>query len=147
MKGKLVLNLGRVDFVAAAIEHVFFAVMDGDVALGVHAAQIAGFPPAIGEVEGVGLWIVPVAGDDVGAFFPDFAALPDGQFLALLVAGSVVKGPVASVAPYPFMRPSLGARLARSLIVASSMGEPPKPPMRQLVLLVLSNVGASSMRA
>ncbi len=86
MKGKLVLNLGRVDFVAAAIEHVFFAVMDGDVALGVHAAQIAGFPPAIGEVEGVGLWIVPVAGDDVGAFFPDFAALPDGQFLALLVA-------------------------------------------------------------
>jgi hypothetical protein len=41
-------DLGRVDVVAAADDQVLAAADDGDIAVGIHAADVAGLEPAIG---------------------------------------------------------------------------------------------------
>ncbi len=67
-------DLGRVDVLAAADDHVLDAVGDVDVAVGIHVAAIAGAQPAVlGDRRGGRLRLAPVAAHQLFAADPDLA--------------------------------------------------------------------------
>ena len=81
------VDLARRDLLAAAVDHLLEAPDQRQVAVRVEDALIAGAEPAaLEERRGVGLGVVLVAGDDVGAPDADLAALAGGSSRALAVA-------------------------------------------------------------
>ncbi len=80
------LDLGAVDVLAGAQDHVLGPVLDVDEALVVEAAEVAGAQPAVDVDDlGGGLGLVPVAADQVRAPEPDLADLAGGDRVAVVV--------------------------------------------------------------
>ncbi len=77
------LDLGAVDVLATAQHHVLGAVDDVDEPVVVHAGDVAGVQPPVGDGLGGGLGLVQVALDDLGALDPQLAHPADGQRLAV----------------------------------------------------------------
>ena len=86
------LDLGAVDVLAAADDHVLLAVDDVVEAGLVAIAEVAGAEPAAAERRLGGLGIVPVAGDDVRPADPDLADLALGDVVAVVVDDAHVGG-------------------------------------------------------
>src|SRR5690606_4358612 len=63
-------DLARRDLLAAAIDDLLLAAGDGEIALLVEDAEIAGAEPAVGEAFLIGLGVVLVARRDIGS--PDY---------------------------------------------------------------------------
>ena len=77
MTEERVLDLGRIDVLAAGHDHVLHPVIDEDVALLVHVGGVAGAHPAVADRGGGRVGLVPVAlHHDMGADqdFPDRAS-------------------------------------------------------------------------
>ncbi|HEY6520705.1 MAG TPA: hypothetical protein VIZ19_15205, partial [Roseiarcus sp.] len=68
-----VLDLGGVDRVPAAVDHILDAIDDPQVALFVHDPEIAGLPISGDELALGGLRVVEIARHDHGAADIDFA--------------------------------------------------------------------------
>ena len=68
-----VLDLGRIDVLAAGNVHVLPAIDDVVEAFFVDPRGVAGMQPAVGEGRPVGVRPVPVAGRDVRSLDPEFA--------------------------------------------------------------------------
>ena len=80
------LDLVRVHVEAGHVDHVLLAVLDVDEAALVHAADVAGAQPAVGQHHLRGLLrAVPVALHDLGSAYADLAGLADGQHVAVVV--------------------------------------------------------------
>src|ERR1035441_1271752 len=67
------IDFARSDFFASAVDHLLGAGAEGEVAVGVKRADVAGAEPAVAVGFGVGLGVVFVAGCDVVAADDDFA--------------------------------------------------------------------------
>ena len=74
--GQHVLELGRVDVLAAGDDHVLRAADDPVEALLVLAREVAGLEPAVCESAAL-CGVLPVAAHHVGRAHPDLADLPD----------------------------------------------------------------------
>src|SRR5581483_12049366 len=72
-----VLDLGRIDVLAAGDVHVLPAVDDVVEAFLIDAGRITGVQPAVGERRLVRLRPVPIARRDVGSLDPEFTKLAD----------------------------------------------------------------------
>src|SRR5262249_7483168 len=73
------LDLARVDVVAAADDHLLLAVHDEEVAVLVHPGQVTSPEPAVRDRLGRGLGLAPVALHHVVAADGDLADLADGE--------------------------------------------------------------------
>ena len=98
MREQHVLDLARVDVVAAADQHVVLAVEDVDEAVLVHAPDVAGMQPAVAEGLGRRLGAVPVIGHELGAATDDLAALAHRHRLVVFVENRHVHGRVGAPA-------------------------------------------------
>ena len=78
-----VLDLGRIDVLAAGDVHVLPAVDDVVEALLVDPRGVAGVQPAVGERRFVGVRPVPVARRDVRSLDPEFAEFADAGIAAV----------------------------------------------------------------
>ena len=87
-------HLGRVDILAAADIHVFFAVHHIMKTGGVAAEQITGFQPAAGKQLGAGVWPSPVARTQGRPGQPQLAHLIHGHILAGLIDNARLRAPV-----------------------------------------------------
>ena len=76
-------HLGRPDLVAADVDHALEAVAQEEVALGVHAGEVAGAEEALAvaleEAGGVGLAVAPVAQHHLGGAGDELAHLTRRQ--------------------------------------------------------------------
>src|SRR5690242_410155 len=77
------VDLAGRDLLAAAIDDLLEAPADGEIALGIEEAEIAGAEPAVAEGLAIGLRIVGVAGGHVVAADDDLTRLARGEKLAL----------------------------------------------------------------
>src|SRR5204863_9015433 len=73
------LDLARPDLEAGRVDHVLLAINDGEVALGIHAGDVAGMQPAVDERRGRLVRPVPVAAHDLGAANEQLTVLPERQ--------------------------------------------------------------------
>ena len=87
-------HLGRVDILAAADIHVFFAVHHIMKTGGVAAEQITGFQPAAGKQFGAGVWPPPVARTQGRPSQPQLAHPIHGHILAGLIDNARLRAPV-----------------------------------------------------
>ena len=77
------LQLGRRDLVALVLDHLFLAVVDADVAIGVRRHDVAGAQPAVGGHRlGRGFRLVPVAEHHLRAVDEQLADLAVHQLFA-----------------------------------------------------------------
>ena len=82
------LHLSGRDFFAAAVDHIFYAVNDGDKAFIVQNAYVAGTEPAVMNRIGRGLFIPPITLHQGDALEPDFARFAIGQRCAIQVCNA-----------------------------------------------------------
>ena len=87
-----VLDLARIDVVAAADEHVVLAVENVDEAVLVHASDVAGMEPTVAESLGGLFRAVPVTGHELGAAADDLALLAGGHRPVVIVEDCHVDG-------------------------------------------------------
>ena len=80
-----ILDLDREDLVSAPVDHVLLAVEDAHETRAVDAAQVAGVPPASGELLRVGLRIRPVAAHHHRARDPELAGVAGRDLAAVVV--------------------------------------------------------------
>ena len=82
-----IFHLDGRDVLAAGDDHVLLAVDDAGIALLVHDADVAGLQETVGRHDlGGFVRSVPVARHDLGPTDADLAGLPEGHFVALVVA-------------------------------------------------------------
>src|SRR5579884_2165271 len=79
------LDLARVDVAAARDDHVLRAVAQGQEAVRVHIAEVAGMQPAAAQRLGIGGRVLPIALHDAIALGHDLADLAGRQFMVIVV--------------------------------------------------------------
>src|SRR6266699_790328 len=79
-----------IDIFAACDDHVFQAVADVEIAVGILIADVSGAEHSVSKCKSRVLRIVPVAPHDVGAPCDQFPVLPEFHFLSPLVLDSQV---------------------------------------------------------
>src|SRR4051812_15336277 len=77
MRAQHLLDLARIDVVAADDDHVLLAVADVEIAVGVDLADVAGIEPAVAQRLGGLLRPVAIALHDLRPARADFAELDD----------------------------------------------------------------------
>src|SRR5258707_983047 len=85
-----VLDLGAVDLVAGAVDHVLLAVEDAQEALAVERADIAGMPEPVAELGPVGIWPVgirpvPIARHHHRPLDPDLVGLARSDVASMII--------------------------------------------------------------
>src|SRR6266481_3447270 len=83
-------DLGGVNIFATCDDHVFQAVKDVEIAVGIPIADVSRTKHSVSKCESGVLRIVPVAPHDIGAPCDQFPLLPDFHFLSCLVLDSQV---------------------------------------------------------